>query len=68
MECGDYPSEGFDVTMEVEANSFWCRSRNRILRQIVERFTDRSGKLAMLEIGCGIGGVIADSVRYPTCG
>jgi SAM-dependent methyltransferase len=59
-ECADYPSEGFDVTAEVEASSFWCRSRNRILRQIVERYTDRSRQLAMLEIGCGIGGVIAE--------
>jgi SAM-dependent methyltransferase len=59
LECADYPSEGFDVTAEVEANSFWCRSRNRILQQIIERFTDRSRELAMLEIGCGIGGVIA---------
>jgi len=59
LDCADYPSEGFDVTAEVEARSFWCRSRNRILRQIIERFTDRSRPLAMLEIGCGIGGVIA---------
>ena len=59
-ECTDYPSEGFDVTAEVEANSFWCRSRNRILRQVVERHTDRSRQLAMLEIGCGIGGVISE--------
>ena len=65
LECIDYPSEGFDVTAEVEANSFWCRSRNRILRQIVRRFTDRSRQLAMLEIGCGIGGVIAELRQLP---
>src|SRR5437879_587607 len=65
LECADYPSEGFDVTAEVEANSFWCRSRNRILRRIVERFTDRSRQLAMLEIGCGIGGVIAELRQVP---
>jgi SAM-dependent methyltransferase len=59
LECADYPSEGFEVTAEVEAKSFWCRSRNRILRRLVERFADRSRELAMLEIGCGIGGVIA---------
>jgi SAM-dependent methyltransferase len=60
LECADYPSEGFDVTSEVEANSFWCRARNRILRRVVERFTDRSRRLAVLELGCGIGGVIAE--------
>jgi SAM-dependent methyltransferase len=65
VECTDYPNEGFDVTAEVEANSFWCRSRNRILRQIVERFTDRSRKLTMLEIGCGIGGVVAELRQIP---
>jgi SAM-dependent methyltransferase len=65
LECADYPSEGFDVTAEVEANSFWCRSRNRILRQIIERVTDRSRQLAMLEIGCGIGGVIAELRLVP---
>src|SRR3984893_12331162 len=52
LECADYPSEGFDVTAEVEANSFWCRSRNRLLRRVVERYTDRPRQLTMLEIGC----------------
>jgi SAM-dependent methyltransferase len=65
LGCADYPSEGFDVTAEVEANSFWCRSRNRILGLIVKRFTDRSRQLAMLEIGCGIGGVVAELRRVP---
>ena len=65
LDCTDYPSEGFDVTAEVEANSFWCRSRNRILRRVVERFTDRSHPLAMLDIGCGIGGVLGELRRVP---
>lgn len=54
----DYPSEGFDVTADVEARSFWCRSRIRIIRGIVERYADRSRTLDMLDIGCGIGGVV----------
>jgi len=54
----DYPIEGFEVTAQVEARSFWCRSRNRILRSVLERFTDRSRTLDVLEVGCGIGGVI----------
>jgi SAM-dependent methyltransferase len=61
----DYPGEGFDVTAAVEANSFWCRSRNRILRRVIERFTDRSRRLDMLEIGCGIGGVVSELRRLP---
>jgi SAM-dependent methyltransferase len=54
----DYPSEGFDVTAAVEASSFWCRTRNRVLKQVFERFTERTAPLEVLEIGCGIGGVI----------
>jgi SAM-dependent methyltransferase len=65
LECADYPSDGFDVTAEVEARSFWCRSRNRVLRQVFERFTDRSRPLDVLEIGCGIGGVIGELRRLP---
>ena len=64
-DFADYPAEGFDVTAAVEASSFWCRSRNRILRRIIERYTDRSRRLAMLEIGCGIGGVVAELRRLP---
>lgn len=65
LECADYPSDGFDVTAEIEARSFWCRSRNRVLRQMFERFTDRSRPLDVLEIGCGIGGVIGELRRLP---
>ena len=54
----DYPSEGFDVTAAVEARSFWCRSRIRILKRIIQRFADRGRTLDMLDIGCGIGGVV----------
>ena len=56
----DYPSEGFDVTAAVEASSFWCRTRTRIIRDVIRRFTDPSRTLDMLEIGCGIGGVVAE--------
>ena len=64
-DFADYPSEGFDVTAAVEASSFWCRSRNRILRGVVERFTDRFRRLDMLESGCGIGGVVGELRRFP---
>jgi SAM-dependent methyltransferase len=55
---GDYPSEGFDVTAQVEARSFWCQTRNRIVRLMIERFTERRRPLDLLEIGCGTGNVL----------
>jgi SAM-dependent methyltransferase len=64
-DYADYPVEGFDATAALEADSFWCRSRNRILRGVVERFTDRSRRLSVLEVGCGIGGVVAELRRLP---
>ncbi len=58
LDYTDYPSGGFDVTAAVEARSFWCRTRNRVLTHVFRRFTDRGRPLDVLEIGCGIGGVI----------
>lgn len=55
---GDYPSEGFDVTARIEAKSFWCRTRNRVLRLMFERYADRNRPLEVLEIGCGTGNVL----------
>jgi hypothetical protein len=43
LECADYPSEGFDVTAEVETKSFWRRSRNRTLRRIVDELALGAG-------------------------
>lgn len=54
----DYPEEGFDVTAAVEARSFWCRSRIRIIRRIISRYADRGRTLDMLDVGCGIGGIV----------
>lgn len=65
VDHADYPSEGFDVTAEVEERSFWCRTRNRVLTQVFERFTDRSRPLEVLEIGCGIGGVVGALRQIP---
>src|SRR5262249_18019504 len=38
---------------------------NRILRESVRRFADRSRQLDMLEIGCGIGGVVSELRDLP---
>ncbi|MDP3716211.1 MAG: methyltransferase domain-containing protein [Acidobacteriota bacterium] len=65
LDYSDYPSGGFDVTADVEARSFWCRTRNRVLTQLFRRFTDSSRPLDVLEIGCGIGGVIGALRQLP---
>ncbi|HWI17192.1 MAG TPA: class I SAM-dependent methyltransferase [Vicinamibacterales bacterium] len=65
LDCNDYPSSGFDVTAAVEARSFWCRTRNRVLGQVFKRFTDRTRPLDVLEVGCGIGGVIGSLRQLP---
>lgn len=52
--CDDYPESGFDVTDDVEDESFWVRSRVRMLRD--EILTIAGGRPArLLEIGCGTG-------------
>lgn len=63
LDYADYPSEGFDVTAAVEQRSFWCRTRNRILHIILDRFAERGRRLEMLEIGCGTGTVLS-SLRH----
>lgn len=63
FEETDYPSSGFDVSRQVEDKSFWCRSRNRLIGSLVDRFL--GGRPArMLEIGCGIGGVLAELATH----
>jgi SAM-dependent methyltransferase len=61
----DYPSEGFDLTAKEEARSFWCRTRNRVVTQVFRRFTDRTRPLDVLDIGCGIGGVVGALRKLP---
>lgn len=65
LDYTDYPSDGFDVTADVEARSFWVRTRNRILGHVFKRFTDPSRPLDVLEIGCGNGGVIGALRQLP---
>jgi SAM-dependent methyltransferase len=58
LSYADYPSEGFDVTAAVEARSFWCRSRIRLIRRIIAQYTESGRTLDMLDVGCGIGGMV----------
>lgn len=50
-----YPASGFDVTDEGEGDSFWVRSRTRVLRREILRLTRPIGQARFLEIGCGTG-------------
>jgi len=63
LDSADYPSEGFDVTVAVEERSFWCRTRNRILHSVLDRFAPRGRRLQLLEVGCGTGNVLS-SLRH----
>ena len=51
----DYPDEGFDVTNKLEEDSFWIRSRNRLLKKTVLQRASGFSRPRMLEIGCGNG-------------
>ena len=64
-DYGSYPAEGFDVTVQVEEESFWCRSRNRLVRQLLERFAPAGRPVRFLEIGCGTGNVLKNLRQLP---
>src|SRR3954469_827897 len=61
----DYPSDGFDVTARIEQRSFWCRTRNRVLRCVFDRFVDHTRPVDVLEIGCGTGNVLRELRQIP---
>src|SRR5205823_517502 len=65
LDEAGYPRDGFALTAEVEARSFWCRSRNRLIPRVFERFTDRSRPIEVLEIGCGTGSTMAALQKIP---
>lgn len=53
-----YPAEAFARLVELEANSFWFRSRNRIIVRIFRKFLQQPARPRVLEIGCGTGFVL----------
>lgn len=59
----DYPDDGFDVTDRLEADSFWVRSRNRLLKKIISTQAKRFPEPRFLEIGCGTGAFIEELAR-----
>jgi SAM-dependent methyltransferase len=51
----DYPNEGFAIADKLEKASFWCRSRNRILKRILLKYKLANTITHFLELGCGTG-------------
>ncbi len=56
----DYPDDGFDVTDRLEQDSFWVRSRNRLLTKMIRRYAKSLTQPRFLEIGCGTGAFIEE--------
>jgi SAM-dependent methyltransferase len=56
----DYPDDGFDLTDKLEETSFWVRSRSRLLKKIIDKYSSQSKKTRFLEIGCGTGTFIRE--------
>jgi SAM-dependent methyltransferase len=54
-----FPAEAFARLVELEANNFWFRSRNRIISRIFARYLTQAGRPRVLEIGCGTGFVLS---------
>jgi SAM-dependent methyltransferase len=54
-----YPAEAFARLVELEANSFWFRSRNRIILRIFRKYLRQPARPRVLEIGCGTGFVLS---------
>lgn len=58
----DYPDSGFDLTDKNADSSFWVSSRNRLFKDMVQRYQSSTGKTKFLEIGCGTGDFIQQIV------
>lgn len=58
-DYADYPDEGFDSTDKIEESSFWCQSRIRLLKKIVDKYSRNYVKARFLEIGSGNGTILS---------
>jgi SAM-dependent methyltransferase len=61
LPTGDYNPTVVPRLADLEAGSFWFRSRNRLIVEMLHRWFP--GMRSFLEIGCGSGFVLADIAR-----
>jgi SAM-dependent methyltransferase len=54
-----FPAEAFARLVELEANSFWFRARNRIIVRAFRKYLRQPARPRVLEIGCGTGFVLS---------
>jgi SAM-dependent methyltransferase len=54
----NYSPEAFDRLYKAENKNFWFRSRNRVIRNLVRKYSDGKDQFDFLEIGCGTGYVL----------
>lgn len=62
----DYPAGGFDLTQDSSANSFWVRSRNRLFKKLIEKFSPQKQRIRLFEVGCGTGDFLAQLASAKT--
>jgi SAM-dependent methyltransferase len=62
----DYPAEAFARLVQLEANNFWFRSRNRIIVRMFRKYLRTPQPARVLEIGCGTGFVLS-ALREEKC-
>lgn len=55
----DYPAEAYARLVELEANNFWFRSRNRVIRNVFRKYLPQPTPARVLEVGCGTGFVLS---------
>lgn len=56
--CDDYPKEIYAELAKIEEKHFWFRSRNVVIRLLLEKYLPAIDAGRFLEIGCGTGYVL----------
>jgi SAM-dependent methyltransferase len=54
-----FSADAFSFLRQVEENNFWFKVRNRILIDLIKKYSGKSGNKKLLEIGCGTGYVLS---------
>jgi SAM-dependent methyltransferase len=60
----DYPGDNFAAVAGTEDQSFWFRSRNRLIKRLVARYLG-ADPARMLDLGCGNGYVLQTLAALP---